>query len=122
MRIRRRTAWPTTWRPTQPGSTCPSETGVRVERLSRNGEGFALVAGDRRLEADNVVVASGAYQGQRVPDFASELDPSIVQLDSTRYRNPSQLQEGGVLVVGAGQLGRGDRVRRIRLPSDLALG
>jgi putative flavoprotein involved in K+ transport len=83
----------------------PVRTGVRVERLSRNGSGFALVAGEHRFEADNVVVASGAYQGQRVPDFVSELDPSIVQLDSTRYRNPSQLQEGGVLVVGAGQSG-----------------
>ncbi len=83
----------------------PVQTGVRVERLSRNGNGFELVAGNRRLAADNVVVATGAYQGQRVPAFAAELDPEIVQLDSTTYRNPSQLQEGGVLVVGAGQSG-----------------
>ena len=53
----------------------PVQTGVRVERLSRNGNGFELVAGNRRLEADNVVVATGAYQGQRVPAFAAELDP-----------------------------------------------
>jgi putative flavoprotein involved in K+ transport len=83
----------------------PVRTGVRVERLTRNGSGFALVAGESRFEADNVVVASGAYQGQRVPAFAAELDPGITQLTSTEYRNPSQLQEGGVLVVGAGQSG-----------------
>ena len=83
----------------------PVRTGVRVDRLSRNGTRFVLTAAGRRIEAENVVVASGAYQGQRVPPFASDLDPGIVQLDSTSYRNPSQLQEGGVLVVGAGNTG-----------------
>jgi putative flavoprotein involved in K+ transport len=83
----------------------PVRTGVRVDRVARNGRGFVLAAGSRRFEADNVVVASGAYHGQRVPEFASALDPATVQLDSTGYRNPSQLQKGGVLVVGAGNTG-----------------
>ena len=64
-----------------------------------------MTAGDRRWEADQVVVASGAYQRHRVPAFAAELDPGIVQLDTSRYRNPSQLRPGGVLVVGAGNSG-----------------
>jgi putative flavoprotein involved in K+ transport len=51
------------------------------------------------------VVATGAYHTPRVPDFAAELDQSIVQLHSSQYRNPSQLREGGVLVVGAGNSG-----------------
>jgi putative flavoprotein involved in K+ transport len=50
-------------------------------------------------------VASGAYQRPRVPAFASALDPDIVQLHSTEYRNPSQLRDGDVLVVGAGNSG-----------------
>jgi putative flavoprotein involved in K+ transport len=83
----------------------PIRTGVRVESISRNGAGYVLSAGDALLEADNVVVASGRFQNVRVPDFASELDEDIVQLDSTQYRNPAQLQEGGVLVVGAGNSG-----------------
>jgi putative flavoprotein involved in K+ transport len=83
----------------------PVRTGVRVESVSRNGSGYLLSAGDLQLEADNVVVASGRFQRPRVPDFASELDDDIVQLDSTQYRNPGQLQEGGVLVVGAGNSG-----------------
>ena len=83
----------------------PVRTGVRVESVSRNGSGYLVSADGLRLEADNVVVASGRFQRPRVPDFASELDPDIVQLDSTRYRNPAQLQEGGVLVVGAGNSG-----------------
>jgi putative flavoprotein involved in K+ transport len=83
----------------------PVRTGVRVESVSRNGSGYLLSAGDRQLEADNVVVASGRFQRPRVPDFASGLDEDIVQLDSTQYRNPGQLHEGGVLVVGAGNSG-----------------
>jgi putative flavoprotein involved in K+ transport len=81
------------------------ETGVRVERLSREGDRFEATAGNRRFEADNVVVAMSSWQEPRIPEFASELDPSIVQLHVAEYRNPGQLQEGGVLVVGAGNSG-----------------
>jgi putative flavoprotein involved in K+ transport len=83
----------------------PLRAGVRVERISRNGSRFVLVSRDRRFEAENVVVASGAYHGLRVPPFAADLDPRILQLDSTAYQNPSQLRDGGVLVVGAGNSG-----------------
>jgi putative flavoprotein involved in K+ transport len=83
----------------------PVRTGVRVESVRRNGSGYLLSARDLKLEADNVVVASGRFQRPRVPDFASELDEDIVQLDSAQYRNPSQLREGGALVVGAGNSG-----------------
>jgi putative flavoprotein involved in K+ transport len=81
------------------------ETGVRVDRLSREGDRFVATAGNRRFEADNVVVAMSSWQKPRIPEFASELDPSIVQLHVAEYRNPGQLQEGGVLVVGAGNSG-----------------
>jgi putative flavoprotein involved in K+ transport len=80
-------------------------TGVRVDGLSRSGNGFLVTSGGRRFEARNVVVASGAHRRPRVPDFASSLDPGIVQLHSSEYRNPDQLREGGVLLVGAGNSG-----------------
>jgi len=83
----------------------PVRTGVRVDRLSRDGNRYLLDAGSDQFEADQVVVASGAYQRLRVPAFAAELDPGIVQLDPSRYRDPSQLGPGGVLVVGAGNSG-----------------
>lgn len=41
----------------------------------------------------------------RVPTFAAELDPGIVQLHSIDYRGSSQLQAGDLLVVGAGNSG-----------------
>jgi len=81
------------------------ETGVRVDRLSREGDRFVATAGDRRFEAANVVVAMSSWQQPRIPTFASELDPGIVQVHVADYRNPGQLQEGDVLVVGAGNSG-----------------
>jgi putative flavoprotein involved in K+ transport len=83
----------------------PVRTGVRVDRLSREGDRYVVTAGTTRLVADQVVVAAGAYQRPRVPTFAAELDPGVVQLHSSQYRDPSRLREGGVLVVGAANSG-----------------
>ena len=83
----------------------PVRTGVRIERLTRNGDRFLATAGEQRFEADNVVVAMSSWQRPRIPQFASELDPGIVQLHAAEYRSPGQLQEGDTLVVGAGNSG-----------------
>lgn len=83
----------------------PVQLGVWVERLAREGQRFVVTSGQRRYEADNVVVAMAPYQVAWKPSFASELDPGIVQIHSADYRNPSQLQDGPVLVVGAGNSG-----------------
>jgi len=83
----------------------PVRTGIRVDGLSREADRYVVAAGERRFEADQVVVASGAYQRPRIPHFAAELDRGLVQLHSSEYRDPSQLQEGGVLVVGAANSG-----------------
>ena len=83
----------------------PVRTGVLVDGLSRRGDGYVITSGDQRFEADHVVVATGANQAPNVPSFARDLDPSIVQLHSRDYRGPSQLKEGGVLVVGVGNSG-----------------
>ena len=83
----------------------PVRTAVRVDGVSRQENGYVVACGDRRIEADNVVVASGAHQIPKVPPFASELDPSIVQLHSSEYLAPSQLQDGSVLLVGVGNSG-----------------
>ncbi|EMA43540.1 MULTISPECIES: flavin-containing monooxygenase [Halococcus] len=83
----------------------PVELGVRVDGLERSSDGFLVSAGDRQFEADNVVVAMASYQVPKVPEFASELSDDVVQLHTRDYRNPDQLQDGPVLVVGAGNSG-----------------
>ena len=83
----------------------PVRTGIKVDCLTKQGDRFVVTAGSQRFEADNVVVAMANFQSPRLPPFARELDPSIVQLHSSEYRNLSQLREGGVLIVGAGNSG-----------------
>ncbi len=83
----------------------PIRTGISIDRLTKEDGRFVVVAGDERLEAENVVVATGAHQVPTTPSFASELDPSIRQLHSSEYRGPSDLRDGDVLVVGAGNSG-----------------
>ena len=83
----------------------PVMPSVKVDRLTRRGKGFDVVATDLTVAAENVVVATGAYHTPRVPEFADQLRPDILQIHSSAYRNPAQLREGGVLVVGAGNSG-----------------
>lgn len=83
----------------------PVRNGIRVDGLSRRGDRFLVTAGERRYEADQVVVAMANYQVPRVPQFARALDSGVVQLHSRDYRNPSQLGSGAVLVVGVGNSG-----------------
>ena len=80
-------------------------TGVKVDRLSREADRFVLTASGQRFEADNVVVAMANYQNPRVPAFVQSLDPGITRLHSHDYRNPAQLRDGGVLIVGVGNSG-----------------
>jgi putative flavoprotein involved in K+ transport len=83
----------------------PVRTGMRVESLRKRGERYVVRAGTHEFEADQVVVAMAGYQVPRIPAFASELSSGIVHMPSTEYRNPHQLEPGGVLLVGAGNTG-----------------
>lgn len=83
----------------------PIRTGAMVKRVAREGRRYVIDAGASRFEADHVVIAMANYQAPRGPSFGRELDPAIVQLHSSAYRNPAQLKDGPVLVVGAGNSG-----------------
>lgn len=83
----------------------PIRTGVRVDGLRRQGERFLVTTGNQSFEADNVVVAMSSWQAPKRPEFAAELNSEIVQLHSSEYRNPAQLQDGGVLIAGGGNSG-----------------
>jgi len=78
---------------------------INVDSLTKEGERFVITSGDLRFESENVVVAMANYQKPRTPAYARDLDPGIVQLHAHDYRNPSQLQDGGVLLVGVGNSG-----------------
>jgi putative flavoprotein involved in K+ transport len=84
----------------------PVRTDVRVNRIARDGVGYLLECADgNRIHADRVVIASGAHRTPKVPAWSADLDPRIVQLHSSEYRNPAQLKDGSVLVAGVGNSG-----------------
>ena len=83
----------------------PVRTGVRVDRLWREGDRHVVTSGNQRWEATNVVVATGGHQLPKLPTFADQLSSGIVQMHSSAYRGPNQLQPGEVLVVGVGNSG-----------------
>jgi putative flavoprotein involved in K+ transport len=84
----------------------PVRSGTRVDRVEPADGGFVVTTGDgARLAARQVVVATGPFRQPNIPAFAGELDPSIRQLHSHEYRNPDQLADGPVLVVGLSHSG-----------------
>jgi putative flavoprotein involved in K+ transport len=83
----------------------PVRTGVRVLKLVRRGGRFLLETSDGALEADNVIVATGAFQGPGPRPARGKPGSRILQLHASEYRRPDQLPAGNVLVVGSGQSG-----------------
>lgn len=83
----------------------PIRSSTRVTRMSQADGRFRVETASGELIASNVIVASGSYGDPKSPHFAANLDPHIVQLHSSSYRGPAQLQPGGVLLVGAGNSG-----------------
>ena len=84
----------------------PIREGVAVTRVERRQDGiFSVQTSEGDYTADEVVVASGGYHTPIIPRMAEKLPGSITQIHSNQYRNPDQLPEGEVLVVGSGQSG-----------------
>jgi putative flavoprotein involved in K+ transport len=84
----------------------PLREGVNVSHLRTDSQhGFVLETTAGVHVADQVVIAAGGYQIPFVPRCAERLPSDIVQIPSSRYRGPTRLPEGAVLVVGSGQSG-----------------
>jgi len=75
-----------------------------VERDEDAGE-YIVRLGDKSFKANNVVIATGFFQKEKLPPYAKEITPDILQLHSGAYRNPQAFIEGAVLVVGSAQSG-----------------
>ncbi|CAM2154912.1 putative flavoprotein involved in K+ transport [Pararobbsia alpina] len=84
----------------------PIRTGVEVKSVARQKgrPGFTVETSDGVIEARRVVVATGPFQRPVIPPIAPK-DATLTQLHSAEYRNPAQLPDGAVLVVGAGSSG-----------------
>ena len=84
----------------------PVRLGTRVRALDPDREGYVVSTDGGRYTCRNVVVCTGTFgRTGAVPDLATQLDPAILQLHSSEYRRPSQVNDGPVLVVGASHSG-----------------
>ncbi|HAU8265399.1 TPA: NAD(P)-binding domain-containing protein [Kluyvera intermedia] len=84
----------------------PVRTGVEVHQVTRlaGRSGFSVLTSAGEFEADNVVAATGPFQKPSFPQIVPE-SAGVHQIHSSVYKNPHQLPEGAVLVVGAGASG-----------------
>ena len=85
---------------------CPIRCGVTVQSVERvaGRPGFQVTTSDGDYAARNIVVATGPFQRPVMPPIVPA-QPGLTQMHSTAYRNPAQLRDGAVLVVGAGSSG-----------------
>lgn len=84
----------------------PVRTGVDVKKVERiaGSPNFRVETSEGVIEARNIVVATGAFQNSVIPPVVPK-DADVLQMHSYDYRNPGQLPEGAVMVVGAGSSG-----------------
>ncbi len=83
----------------------PIREGVEVWSVERKADGtFVARTSQGLIEAQNVVAATGPFQRPIVPDVVP-VEAGLFQVHSSGYRNPGQLPDGAVLVVGAGSSG-----------------
>ena len=83
----------------------PIEFNSTVRSLTTADDTFRIELDDRQVVADQVVVATGPFHEQRIPEVAAQLAPEVFQLHSSGYRRPGDVPEGRVLVVGGGNSG-----------------
>ena len=102
----------------------PVQTGTPVTSVRRTESGYAVTTDQGEWQCRTVVLATGAFNRPRVPDFAGAVPASVTTLTSQEYRNPEQLAEGGVLVVGASATGVqiSHELQRSGRPVTLAVG
>ena len=101
----------------------PLRFGAEMRSLRRLGDLFEATAGADVIRARSVVIAGGHFHAPRIPDFASRLDPTVLQLHSRDYRRARDLPEGPVVVVGAANSGSEIAVEVAReRPTTIAIG
>jgi len=83
----------------------PVKTNATVTSVRRVDDRYRLTTSRDEFEARTVVIASGACNRPSVPAFADSIPAEVEQLTTFEYRNPTQLPDGGVLVVGASATG-----------------
>jgi len=83
----------------------PVRSGTTVTSVRHDGGAYRVLTDQGEWRCQAVVLATGAFNVPRVPACAEALPPSVTTMTPMEYRNPEQLGEGGVMVVGASATG-----------------
>jgi putative flavoprotein involved in K+ transport len=83
----------------------PIQCNTTVTLVAPFEGGYQVTANGKNYRAKNVVIATGSFQKPKIPAFSSAIPSDVLQLHSGHYRNPKQLPEGAILVVGSAQSG-----------------
>ncbi len=104
--------------------SAPVRENTPVTSVRRVNDGYEVVTQRDTWRCDAVVIASGACNIAAVPALSAAVPPQVTQLTPLQYRNPEQLEDGGVLVVGASASGVqiADEIQRSGRPVTLAVG
>jgi putative flavoprotein involved in K+ transport len=105
-------------------SRAPVQTGTNVTSVTRTDDGYQVTTSQGEIRCRTVVIASGACNTPTVPAFSDAVPSSVQQLTPFDYRDPDQLPDGGVLVVGASATGvqLAAELRRSGRPVTLSVG
>jgi putative flavoprotein involved in K+ transport len=104
--------------------SAPVRIHTSVTSVRRGGDGYEVVTDKGTWRCETVAIATGACNIAQVPAVGSAVPPGIATLTSMQYRNPEQLDQGGVLVVGASASGTqiADELQRSGRSVTLAVG
>jgi putative flavoprotein involved in K+ transport len=104
--------------------SAPVRTNTVVKSVRRIDGGYQVATSQGDWDCRTIVLATGACNLANVPKVGASLPPSITALSPIQYRNPSQIEPGGVLVVGASASGTqiAEELHRSGRPVTLSLG
>jgi putative flavoprotein involved in K+ transport len=105
-------------------SRAPVRAQTAVTGVKRSGSGYEVATSRGELRCRAVVIASGACNAASVPALAAQLPAPLASFTPFSYRNPNNLPDGGVLVVGASATGvqLADEIVRSGRPVTLSVG
>ena len=104
--------------------SAPLHTNTTVTSVTRDDDGFVVETDQRTWRSPTVVLASGHCNVAHIPPVAELVPPGITMITPSQYRTPGQLEEGGVLVVGAAATGiqLADEIQRSGRQVTVAVG
>ncbi|MDH4004849.1 MAG: NAD(P)-binding domain-containing protein [Gammaproteobacteria bacterium] len=102
----------------------PVETGTEVLSVSRQGSGYRVITNRGDWHCRALVLASGAFNEAAIPAVAEDVPAAVKQINAHQYKNPAQIPDGGVLVVGASATGLqiAEEIHASGRPVTLAVG